>query len=228
MDWADRPTWSELRKATRLCGWRVRSCGAWKAAKVLSIATAVVFTAFAVYLAAKGHGPDLSGVTARAAILVGWIVGGILGLWSASDRAGADETDGFGVLALCHGLSSRCLATARALSATAAVAVLVFAVTVPVCVPAIVKAPSVAAAFVRACSLIVLAVYACGVGLISGGLGSICAGISPRRGRTLWLVVVLLPWILDGWFAAGRVHGASLPGVLGTLASWMQNLGAMG
>lgn len=220
-----RPSPSSFRRALRLAEWRLRSAASWRIARAVSIVASCFFATCAVYLGVKGLGAEVAHVTARAAVAIGWIAATIVGLWNASDRASADESDGIAALAACHGAGPRELVAARAMVALVGVAALVFVCSFPPAIASIATAPAWRMALARALSLLPLLAFACGTGLV-GALASVCGAIAPRHGRSLFTALVLLPWALQTELFPSRAGVGSLPGVLGFLADLVSSVGA--
>ena len=222
MAWRRAP----LFRSVQLCGWRLAESGAWRFACVGCIALSAWFALSVVYLGLKGQGLQVAGVLSRAAVVIGWYAGLIVSWWSATDRAGADQSDGVIGLARCHGLSADSMPLARALAAWARLTALVWVSTLPILIATVATAPTLALAGWRLTALVPLTLYAGGVGLVGGALASACDVASPRHGRPLLAALVLVPWSLDGVLLAGRAQAGSLPGILGFLATLAGRMGA--
>jgi hypothetical protein len=219
---------STLRRAVRLAVWRLAASFAFKSAAALCICASVWFTACVIFLGVKGHRDEVASVVSTAAIVIGWLAGGIVGLWAASDRNKADCADGVLAMAQCHGISPDRLRIGRAAGAFVSLSCLVFLCTAPVCIASIACASGLKPALARGAALLVVGAFSCGVGLTGGVLGSACGAIAPRRGRTVLCALVLMPWAFDAVLPSARSAVGSLPGLLGFVAKLIHEFGATG
>lgn len=212
------PRRSMMRKAVRLAAWRLTSSLSWKVARAMAVMVSVGLTLAVVVLGVKGRSDGVQSVVARACVLVAWVTMPLVAAWSAKDREGIDRADGVEELAGMHGIARGDLRVGRGLAATMRLSMLVFAATAPVLLAVVASASSLGAALQSAIAIAPLAGFALGVGVVGGGLATACGGLSPSRGRTLWLAVVLVPWMLDGVLTHARAQVGSLPGLLVLMA----------
>ncbi|MCU0694239.1 MAG: hypothetical protein MUF54_22850, partial [Polyangiaceae bacterium] len=180
----------------------------------------------AAFLAAHDRATDVHNIVRRAGVVNAWIAGGLIGWWTAGDRAAVDRAEGYEDLARTHGITPAALACARPVASTARVVLLVLLSTVPVVVFASASSSSLRLGLARLLSLLPLALFSAVVGLCTGGLGSVCGVLSPRHGRSLFAAVVFVPWAMDGMLVPTRGAVASIPGVLGFLASLVSRVGS--
>ncbi|MBW2525151.1 MAG: hypothetical protein JRI23_13290 [Deltaproteobacteria bacterium] len=143
-----------------------------------------------------------------------WLGVGPLALAIANARPERDRADGVEALAALRGISRAHVEVARVLAA-------VVQTTLRCAVPIVGLCAALALLFWQAAPLLLaLAVGFCGVslaaGLVVGGVASLCGRLGGRRGRTLLLAAVLLPWLLAG--ELGHPF-ASMPGLLDLVLS---------
>lgn len=220
-----RPLPSALSRAVWLAGSRMAASGSWRFARVVGALVAFWLTLSVVYLAVKGHGHEVQPVVARAGTWVAWFGGTIVAWWCAGDRAGTDRSDGVEDMARIHGIAPATLAWGRLLAATVRLTALVALTCLPVALASMAAAPSLHDGLLRLASLVPLAAFSLGVGLVAGALASGCGWLSPRRGRSWLVAVVFLPWALDGVLVPTRSNVTSLPGVLGFLSDLITRMG---
>lgn len=179
---------------------------AWGATLVLAVVAAVLRVA-------DGPSATLSVLVVMAAPWVAWLAAGPVALAAADDRARTDRRDGVLALAASRGATPGGLERAR-------VAAAIQSVTSATALPLVGLALFVtaiggtSAALKHLAATLLAAVFALACGVTLGGVAAACGRIGERRGRLLFLTVVLGPWmILD---LVGR--GAwSIPGALGAL-----------
>jgi len=215
-----------LLRSIRLADWRLRASWSWRGAVVAGAALSAFFTLSIVYLAVRGHGASVGNVPARAALWIGWAAGALIAWWNATDRSHADRSEGISALARCHGLNERLLPAARALAAWWRLSLLVGAALLPVAIASIAASPDRGLLIARVGALAVLALFALVTGLVGGAVASLCGAASPRHGRSLLLLIVLLPWAMDGVVTQGRAGAGSLPGLLSAIATMASRLGS--
>ncbi len=211
-------TMLRLLRASRLARWRLASSLQCRVARVLAGISAIAFVIAVVILRAKGAAEGLPGLVERSALVAAWIATPFVAMWSARNRADLDRRDGIAELARIRGIDEPLLALGRGITATTYLARLVFLATLPSVVAAAACSPSLRGAVGIAASTIPLAAFSLAVGLAGGALPAACGHVAPHRGRSLFLAIVFLPWMLDGLIATGRTHAGSVPGVLSMIA----------
>ena len=204
-------------RAVALARVRLRSTwGGWFA-RVGGGVGALAFGAALVILRARGvaaSGVSTSTVVLAAVRWLSWFVVAPLSLAASSDLRARDRDDGILTLALVRGLSARELDAARALAAMLECAWRVGLPLVIVAVLAAVtdKAPGSGLFWARA--TIATVVFATIFGLTLGGLASACGRLAGRHGPSLYVAVLVAPWLL----AKGtELESASIPSALGAV-----------
>lgn len=219
---------STLLRAVQLTSARMTASLSWRLARFIGGGVAVVMTLSVVYLAVAGHGDDVQGAVTRTAVWVAWLGGTLMASWCAADRAGIDRKEGIEALARLHGIGAKELAWSRLLASTLRVSALVAFSSLPVAIAAMAASPSVGVGLSRLLSLLPLGAFALGVGLTAGAVATGCGWLSPRRGRSWLIAVVIVPWSLDGLLVPTRASVTSLPGLLGWLADLITRVGGAG
>ena len=222
--WRTKP----LARAVRLAGWRMATSGPWRFARGVGVLVALFFTLAVVFLGIKGHGDEVLSVTARAVTWTAWIGGSVVAWWCAGDRAAIDRNEGIADLARIHGIDDKQLAMARGVAATLRVTALVFLVGTPVALTSAAASPSLRDGLLRIAAWSALVPFSVGCGVVAGAVACACGAIAPKRGRSLFAIVVLAPWLLDGLFVGTRGDVGSLPGVLAFLADLVTRIGGGG
>lgn len=214
------------RAAVRLCRARLRATFAGRAAWSLAIASSMGAVAVALALRlADGPRADLDGLVPLAAALGAWLSGAPLAIASAADRAASDRRDGIEALALGRGISADALASSRVVASAIEIAIASALPAIAAAITVIAASGSFGMAIVRLRSLAGAALVAVVLGVTLGLIASVCGRIAGARGRSLFLAVVMGPWV-----ALGLVDRAawSIPGALAALIDLVLGAGGVG
>ena len=159
----------------------------------------------------------LSGLLRSAAVWAAWLAGAPIALAAAHDRRGRDRADGIDALAAARGAPRGAVEAARTLAAMMEAAA---AVGVPVVLLAALDA-ALSGSFrvlgLRLAAMLAVAVFAATTGVTLGGVAAASGRIGGARGRSLFMAIVIAPWLVADFFG----HASwSIPGALGALLSF--------
>jgi len=191
-----------------------------------AIAIASGYAVVAVVLrAADGPAAPLAGLVASAAPSIAWIGAGSIALAAAHDRAAVDRRDGIALLAGSRGASSEALAAARVVAAMIAIGrgVGLPLIGLALLVAAIAGSASGAARGLAVTLAALVFSAICGVTL--GAVAAACGSLGARRGRSFFVAVVVVPWLLADLAGLGAW---SLPGALGAALDTAMRLAGAG
>jgi hypothetical protein len=136
-----------------------------------------------------------------------WLGAGPVALSAAHAPRLRDQKDGVEVMVALRGVGAAALRRARVFAAAIVGGVVILVPTLIVAATVLVVAATGAVA-VR-CA--VAALVAAAGGALVGTVGSVCGEIGERRGRSLLLAVVIVPWALSGYW---RIPSLSLVGLV--------------
>jgi hypothetical protein len=207
-----------------LAAQRLRASLGGRIAVIASIPTVLTFAVIAVAIRSNdGPTAPLEGLVPAAARWLAWVVGAPLSLAAARDRRLLDRRDGVEALAAARGFAASALDAARALGAMTTIA---RAVGVPLVALALFTAALAGNARLIAARVgvaVLAAAFAAIVGVTLGGLASLSARVGHARGRSLFIGLVVGPWILAELLG----HGAwSIPAALDALLDFVLRGGA--
>jgi hypothetical protein len=182
-----------FRELVRLFALRLGQTRLAKLARFASLAIALgTCITIAVVRASDGPSAPTAKLATSATRVSMWLVALAIALAASHQRAIADRRDGIEMLALSRGFDGSRLMAVRA----AAASFLAFRwMLVPVLAAAVATmaaSGTVAVLGQRALLLVVLVVFALVAGSVLGALGAAADGLSPRRGRSLFLIALLL------------------------------------
>jgi len=164
---------------------------------VLGGGAAVVALALVVV---GGEGLGTRELVVRAVRWIAWLAAPPILLAVAGAPAERDRADGVDVLVGTHGVSPGRLGVARGMAAMVEVAYRIGWPAVALCV----LVALVGSAWPLLAMLPGLVLFAGWAGLVLGGIAAACGHFAGTRGRSLLLLVVLVPWVIaDAWGAAG-------------------------
>lgn len=217
---------SAFRARVALCRERLSGAGFAQLGRVSSWAVALLFGGLAV-AARLGEplGLDARGLVAQAATYSLWLAGLPIALAAADDRARLDREDGIAALVASRGGSSAGLAIARLVAAMTTIARALAIPTLAVALAALGTWTPGEGLGRLARGLLCAALFALSGGVVLGSAASLCERALFRRGRSLLLALVLVPWILAD--LVGR-PGLSIPGALDALVSLTLGVGRGG
>ncbi len=169
--------------------------------------------------AARGHAAPTAALSSLSSLVAWstWTCGGTLAFAASEDPFSGDPSGGLRWLLAERGVSDRAYRFARTaasflelvlrLASTWVAALLLLALALP------------------AWSLTRLVVpifgYSLGVAVVLAGLASGCAAAGTGRGRSLFVALLLLPWLISrGWYGAPL----SVPGLLDAMWTWLASM----
>ncbi len=211
-------------RSARLVSWTLRRSQAWRVASWACALIATIYMLVAIVAMLSGHRGELGRLSSGAAVVVAWVAGTCIGWWSASNRAQADRLAGIDVLASAHGIPTSSIFLGRACATTTDLAALVLVFSSPVLLLSVAAATSLRAAIMRLGSVLALGVFAIGVGLVGGGLATLCGKLAPQRGRTLFAFVVFVPLLIDS-MPGQQMSSVAVTSLLGSLLNAIGTLG---
>lgn len=189
-----------------------------RAARIYAVMVPISVTG-TIWILARHFGPDVNtaSMVARAAALLTWIAGGLAALALAAPPKDAALADGIAALASSRGIDERGIARAET---AATIRLLGEVIVVPIIGIALFVSLIVASTQLGGVIWPMLGSVLFGVvaAVALGIVASACRRWGGSRGRTLLLVVVLLPWILVQ--VLPPTQGAdllSIPGLLGRI-----------
>jgi hypothetical protein len=189
-----------------------------RAARIYAVMVTLSVTV-TIWILARRFGPDTSTVSlvARSAALLTWIAGGIAALALAAPPKDAALALGIAALASARGIDDKTIARAEM---AATVRLLGEVIVVPVIGIALFVSLIVAGGRLDGAIWPILGSVLFGLvaAALLGIVTSACRRWGGRRGRTLLLVVVLVPWLLTGLVLPTRgAELLSIPGFLGRI-----------
>ena len=137
---------------------------------------------------------DLSGFIVQSVRWLLWLGVGPLALAIANGRLERDRADGVEALASLRGHDAGALESARMLAAVVQTSLRIGLPSVLLCLLlALLSWRDAVALLVQAMGLVVFAMFG---GLVVGGAAALCGRVGGRRGRSVLLAVVLIPWVV--------------------------------
>lgn len=186
-----------------------------RAARIYAVMVSLSVTA-TIWFLARQFGPDTTTVSlvARSAALLTWIAGGIATLALAVPPKDTALTLGIAALASAHGIDDRTITRAEM---AATIRLLGEVIVVPVAGIALFVSLIVAGGRLDGAIWPILGSVLFGLvaAVLLGIVTSACRVWGGTRGRTLLLVVVLVPWILTALLPTRSAELLSIPGFLG-------------
>lgn len=159
----------------------------------------------------SGPGAIDADLAVGAARLAAWVAAGPLLLGAAQGSSLAQRLEGRELYGALVGASERSLVAARALAVALGAAVLVALPSTLASLAVLGASTSGAAAWERARVLVALWPFAFVTGALLGPLAVVCDRLAQARGRSLFLAVVLLPFLVADPLGLGPF---SVPGLL--------------
>ncbi len=201
----------------RLLRVRLRAVGSAKIGRMFAWLLLVGFGAAAVWLrATDGPRASIEGLVTAAARTSAWTSAGLVAFAATSQRALADRRDGIEVLAATRGTSLHALGFARFVATGFEAARLILLPALGLGVLAISLAGNVHVAALRAAALVPLTAFGLVSGIVLGALAVASDAARPAGGRSLFLGLVILPWLVCSFLGHPLL---SVPGALNGLLS---------
>jgi hypothetical protein len=200
---------------------RLRSAVGVRVAQVLGWLVALAFGTAIVVLWPRTHGSLADVVAVRALKWLSWLGAGVATFSTTRDLAAAAEADGTRTLAAARGFGENDLGRAQWTATMSAIARATVGPGLLLVGLVLVTSRSLSELGVRALFAVGVIAYLVALAVVLGALARTSVWVSPRRGRSMLLLFVIGPYLLD--------HATpALRGVTAWANLWLDCLRGMG
>lgn len=197
---------------------RLRQTKGGRFSALLGISLLAGFGVIALVLrAVDGPSASLGNLVVSAAKLITWAAAAPIAFAAANDRARADRDDGIEALAESHGIDRYVL---RAVRVAAAMYQVAHSIGLPILILSLLSvllSGTIALAVKNIALMLGLAFFSALAGCTIGGIADLCGRIGMARGRHLFALVIVLPWLLSDL----SERPWSIPGALNAALNWI-------